>query len=79
MTVSRYKSGVTLQNPEVLFRLTGLLIRQHGLSGLASYRRSVSQGAAQKTAHGKNKKSAARGSERTPVGKLNLISLGEIC
>ena len=41
---------------------------------VASSRRSVSQGAAQKTARKKIKKSAARGSERTPVGKLNKRS-----
>ena len=44
---------------------------KHTLSLLASSRRSVSQGAVQKTAREKIKKSAARGSERTPVGKLN--------
>ena len=38
---------------------------------LASSRRSVSQGAARETAREKKlKKSATRGSERTPVGKL---------
>ena len=41
---------------------------------LASSRRSVSQGAVQKTAHEKIKKNAARGSEGTPVGKLNKRS-----
>ena len=42
--------------------------------GVAYSRRSVSRGAVQKTAREKIKKSAARGSERTPVGKLNKRS-----
>ena len=41
------------------------------VSPLASSRRSVSWGAARKTAREKIKKCAARGSERTPLGKLN--------
>ena len=41
---------------------------------LASSRRSVSHGAVQKTAREKIKKSATRGSERMPVGKLNKRS-----
>ena len=41
---------------------------------LASSRRSVSQDAAQKTACKKINKSAVRGSERAPVGKLNKRS-----
>ena len=43
---------------------------------VASSRRSVSQGAVPKTAREKIKKSVARGSERTPVGKLNKRSSG---
>ena len=41
---------------------------------VGSSRRSVSWGAARKTAREKNKEAAARGSERTPVGKLNKRS-----
>ena len=41
---------------------------------VASSRRSVSHGAVQKIAREKLKKSTARGSERTPVGKLNKRS-----
>ena len=41
---------------------------------LASFRCSISQGAVQKTAREKMKKSAARGSKRKPVGKLNKRS-----
>ena len=41
---------------------------------IASWRRSVSQGTAQKTVRERIKKSAARGSERTPMGKLTKRS-----
>ena len=44
------------------------------LEQVASSRRSVSQGAVEKTAREKLTKSATRGGERTPVGKLNKRS-----